>query len=97
MAAGAAAAAPAGSVVPVGGGVHGEARSDVREPHQELLDQETVVEDESAPGSQGSGLLIGEIGIVDSRQADVVALPQHSPQLLARDDRPSRDDQSVVA
>ncbi len=71
-------------------------RSGVWEPYQEFFDQETVVEDNNAFGSQGSGLLIREIGIVDRRQADLIAFAEHSPQLLARYRRASRYDQSCV-
>lgn len=97
MAAGGCDGGAAGPVVPVGGRVQRETLSGVREPHQELLDQETVVEDNNAFGSQGSGLLIGEVGIVDRRQAGVVAIPEHSPQLLACDRGASGYDQSCVA
>lgn len=76
-------------VVPVDGRVQGEIGSGVSEPYQELLDQETVIEDDNAFRRQRSGLLIREIGIVDRRQAELVAIPEHSSQLLARHDRAS--------
>ena len=56
----------------------------------------SIVEDDGALRRQGSGLLIGKIGIADRRQPDLVAIPEHSPQLLARDDGLSRYHQSRV-
>src|SRR3954449_11731820 len=95
MTAGAGDGGAAGPVVPVGRRVQREARCGVWEPHQELFDKETVVEDDDFE-RQGSGLLISEIRILDRRQAGLVAILEHSPQLLARHGRAPRYDQSRV-
>ena len=41
-------------------------------------------------------MLVRELRIVDRREAELVSIPEHSPELLAGDRCPSRYDQSCV-
>ncbi len=46
----------------------------LREPNEKLFDQEPVVENDMLFWRQPSGPLIGKIGVVDRREAGLIAL-----------------------
>lgn len=74
-----------------------DGRAGVVQPDEKLFDQEPVVKYDDALRRQSSGPLIGQIGIVDRRDAHVVAILEHSSQLQSRYDSASGNNQGGVA
>ena len=81
----------AGAVVPVRRGV---ALTLDLDPDQELLDQETIVEDD--PGD-GGHLLIGQVWVPDTGESGFVAVPKRAAKFEACGLYATRDDECGIS
>lgn len=69
----------------------------MREPDEQLLDEQTIVENHSILDARRHVLLIGQIGIVDCQEALVIAFPKHTTKLHTRRGDTAQDDQRCIA
>lgn len=51
---------------------------------QQLLDQQSVVNDDQIRGGRHNELLISEIGIVDRHDPDLISIPKDATEFTAR-------------